>query len=101
MNIYQKRLNKVREFATKVKELYDTGKYQLQYDEEMCGDATIVVDETTQYFGIKLQCGKNAVHYMLYDGNLNFDHGAYTPIAETIKMLRDSIKLFELKPVKL
>lgn len=104
MNIYQKRWAKVSNYANKLKTLFDTGDYILKFDDEFFepGETTIIIDEKEQHFAIKWspESFKTTMTYTLYEGDLNFDHGAYTKIKDTMADLQERIKLFAIRPIE-
>jgi hypothetical protein len=97
MNIYEKRWAKVYNFAKKLKDLYDTGNYVIIDEDGMVPtEFTIKLDNDEQYFGLK----SHNTSYMIYDGDLDWDDGAYDTIAVTMARL-SKIKLFKLEEVVL
>jgi hypothetical protein len=104
MNIYQKRWAKVLEYANKLKNLYDTGAYILRFDDEFFdpSETTIIIDEKDQVFSLHWVPvnSDTRVTYTLYEGDLNYDHGAYTKIAITLNEFKERIKLFAIQPIE-
>jgi len=97
MNIYDKRWAKVYIFAKKLKDLYDTGNYVIIDEDGMVPkEFTIKLDNDEQYFGFKSANSS----YMIYDGRLDWDHGAYDTVTVTMARL-SKIKLFKLEEVVL
>jgi hypothetical protein len=100
MNVYDKRWNHAFNWAKKLKSLFDTGKYLLvNEDDEVYSphDCSIFIDEESRLIKIK----ENHCSWTLYDGRLEYDHGAYTPIKEFKKTIIDSYRLYKLEPIKL
>ena len=99
MNIYVARWNNVLKWAKKVKEHYDTGKYMIKWDDDFYpNEYDFVIDEENRL--ISIDSKDKTTGYQIYEYDLEWDHGSYTSIAETNKML-DDINLFMLIKVKL
>lgn len=82
MNIYDKRWNNVLKWARKIKTLFDTGNYQiLDGDSEYYKSPQwkFIIDE--EFKTVKLR-SKNTT-YMIYEYDLEWDHGSYNTIEET------------------
>jgi len=99
MNIYEARWNNVLKWAKKVKSYYDTGKYMIKWDWDYYpNEFDFVIDEVNRLIAIDSK--DKTSRYQIYEYDLEWDHGSYTSIAETNKML-DDINLFMLIKVKL
>lgn len=97
MNNYEARWNNACSWAKKLKEKYDTGLYLLEYDGEFLnfGETKIIINEDEQLIILK----RNNCRYIIYDGDQEFDHGAFTPIKEFNKTVIDKIKLYKMESV--
>ena len=99
MNIYEARWNNVLKWAKKVKEHYDTGKYMIKWDWDFYpNEFDFIIDEENRV--ISIDSKDKTTGYQIYEYDLEWDHGSYTSIKETNKMLAD-IELFMLIKVKL
>jgi hypothetical protein len=97
MNIYEKRWNIVYKFAKKLKDLYDTGNYIIMENGVYLDSSfQIELDVDELYFGFKT----DNCRYMIYEGNLDWDHGAYDTIKATKERL-SHIKSFKLEEILL
>lgn len=59
------------------------------------GETKIIINEIEQL--IVFKCNNCTWH--IYDGDLAWDHGAYTPIKEFKKTVIDKIKLYNMESV--
>lgn len=84
MNNYDRRWQFVLNWATKIKALHDTGEYLLidNNSEVVPPKAEIKIDLENR--GVYIVNDNYTL--MLFEGNLEYDHGAYTPISELRKM---------------
>jgi len=99
MNIYEARWNNVLKWAKVFKSYYDTGDYMISwenYEEFYPKDFEFVIDEENRFIALD---GKN-MRQTIYEYDLDWDHGSYTPIAETNKMLSE-INLYSMVKVKI
>ena len=101
MNIYEARWNNVLKWAKKVKEHYDTGNYMINWENNedyYPNEFDFVIDEVNRL--ISIDSKDKTSRYQIYEYDLEWDHGSYTSIKETNKML-DDINLFMLIKVKI
>ena len=105
MNIYEARWNNALKWAKKVKEHFDTGKYMIKWDDaSKYGDDfypneyDFVIDEVNRLISINSK-DKTTLN-MIYEYDLEWDHGSYTTIAETNKLFSE-INLYNMVKVKL
>ena len=101
MNIYEARWNNALKWAKKVKSYYDTGNYMINWENNedyYPNEFDFVIDEVNRL--ISIDSKDKTSRYQIYEYDLEWDHGSYTSIAETNKML-DDINLFMLIKVKL
>jgi len=99
MNIYEARWNNVLSWAKKVKEYYDTGKYMIKWDWDYYpNEYDFVIDEENRV--ISIESKDKTSRYQIYEYDLNWDHGSYTPITETNKILSE-INLYRMEKVKI
>lgn len=82
MNNYDRRWNFVLNWAAKVKALLAEG-YIFYDGESAFSKDEFILDEWNRYIGLK----KLNAQWMIFEGNLDFDHGAYTPIVTLKKQL--------------
>ena len=99
MNKYEARWNHAFKWAKKLKEYFDTGLYLLEYNGEFLnfGETKIMINEDAQLILIKC----NNCRFIIYEGNLAWDHGAYTPIKEFKENVIDKIKLYKIESIVL
>ena len=100
MNKYEARWNHAFKWAKKLKKYYDTGLYALEFEGELLpllGDSEIIINERDQLILIKC----NNCRFIIYEGNLAWDHGAYTPIKEFKENVIDRVKLYKMESVVL
>lgn len=99
MNIYNARWNNVLKWATKVKQYFDTGSYILEWEERYTPtEHNFVIDDINRTISINSK-GGNAIQ-TIYEYNLDWDHGSYTTIAETNKLLSE-FKLYKQEQITL
>ena len=99
MNIYEARWNNVLSWAKKVKEYYDTGKYMIKWDWDFYpNEFDFVIDEENRLISIDSKDGTTG--NQIYEYDLNWDHGSYTSITETNKILSE-INLYRMEKVKI
>lgn len=99
MNIYEARWNNVLKWAKKVKEHYDTGKYMIKWDDDFYpNEYDFVIDEFRGIISINSKDGTTI--NQIYEYDIKWDHGSYTTISDTNKMLAD-INLFMMIKVQL
>lgn len=97
MNIYEQRWNNALKWANKVKSYFDTGNYLLEWEERY--DPTehvFAIDEVNKLISINSKSG-NSIQ-MIYEYDLEWDHGSYTTITETNKFLEE-FKLFKQEQI--
>jgi hypothetical protein len=76
-NNYDRRWDFVYNWAKNVQDFLAQG-YKLYDGYQQFSQDEFIIDEVNRYLGLK----KGNCQFMLYEGNLEFDHGAYTPIAK-------------------
>lgn len=100
MNNYERRWQHAFKWAKKLKELFDTGNYLLVYDEVGTFDyksTRIVINEDKRTIHIvEMNCS-----WMVYDGDLDYDHGAYTPIKEFKENVINRYTLYKKELIKI
>ncbi len=99
MNIYEARWNNVLKWAKKVKQYYDTGNYMISWENNedyYPNEFRFIIDEENR--SIELY-GKNT-RQGIYEYDLDWDHGSYTSINETNKMLAE-IKLYSMVQIEI
>ena len=97
MKIYEQRWNNALKWANKVKSYFDTGNYLLEWEERY--DPTehvFAIDEVNKLISINSKSG-NSIQ-MIYEYDLEWDHGSYTTITETNKFLEE-FKLFKQEQI--
>ena len=97
MNIYEHRWNNALKWANKVKSYFDIGNYLLEWEERY--DPTehvFAIDEVNKLISINSKSG-NSIQ-MIYEYDLEWDHGSYTTITETNKFLEE-FKLFKQEQI--
>lgn len=98
-SIYEARWNNVLKWAKKVKAYYDTGNYMINWENNedyYPNEFKFIIDEENRCIELY---GKNT-RQGIYEYDLDWDHGSYTTIAETNKMLAE-IKLYSMVEIKL
>jgi hypothetical protein len=99
MNIYEARWNNALKWAKKVKEHFDTGNYMIKWDDDFYpNEHDFVIDEANRLISINIK--KSKPIQMIYEYDLEWDHGSYTTIAETNKLFSE-INLYSMMKVKL
>ena len=97
MNNYDRRWHHALTWAKKLKDLFDTQEYLLSYDEEYftSNETKIEINEEKQTISFISYCSR----FMIYDGDLSYDHGAYFTIREFKEGVIDKIHLFKEEPI--
>lgn len=101
MNIYEARWNNALKWAKKVKSYYDTGNYMINWENNedyYPNEFDFVIDEVNRLISIDSK-DKTTLN-QIYEYDLEWDHGSYTSIAETNKILAE-INLYRMEKVKL
>ena len=101
MNIYEARWNNALKWAKKVKSYYDTGHYMINWENNedyYPNEFDFVIDEVNRLISIDSK-DKTTLN-QIYEYDLEWDHGSYTSIAETNKILAE-INLYRMEKVKL
>lgn len=101
MNIYEARWNNVLKWAKKFKTYYDIGNYMISWENNedyQPNEYDFIVDEENRLIAIDSK--DKTSRFQIYEYDLEWDHGSYTPIAETNKMLSE-IGLYKLEKIKI
>jgi len=101
MNTYDRRWHNVLKWAKKVKDHYDVGNYMIKWDnngEFYPNEYEFVVDEERRIVSINSKDGTTI--NQIYEYDLEWDHGSYTSIAETNKLMAE-INLYNMVKVEL
>ena len=84
MNNYYKRWLFVFNWAKNVQALLDQG-YFLWDGSTAFVNGELLIDEPNRYLALR----KENCQFMIFDGNVEWDHGAHTPIAQLRKQLEE------------
>lgn len=84
MNNYDRRWFFVLNWARNVQARLAEG-YFIWDGETSFEKADLIIAETNRYIALRSGCAQ----FMIFEGNLQFDHGAYTPITELRQRLEE------------